>query len=196
MQRRLPAAAMRAAHVLAVIKEPEPARHQAACVSGKKNTASGPIGRGACLFLQEDFVRKTLLALGAAVVFAVSAGGASADPVTITFDTLCNVVTLNTTGNNVSASFAGDSCETGLGTGYNGKVKRLGNATSMAVHFDGDPASYYLLLSEPYTTGGSWVLYTTPDGVTVTTTRGTYTVNGTAEVHPRGRKSMTSLLRH
>jgi hypothetical protein len=140
-------------------------------------------------------VRKTLFALGAAAALAASAGGASADPVTITFDDACNAVTLTTTSNNVSASFAGTACAPGLGTGYNGKTKLLGNGTGMAVHFNSDPASYYLFLSTPYLTGGTWVLYKTTDGLTATSTNGTYSVSGTAEVHPRGTKSITSVLR-
>jgi hypothetical protein len=188
---------MPAAHVLADIKELAQARHRAACVSGKKTTASAPWAGVACLFLQEDCVRKTLLALGAAAALAASAGGASADPVTttITFDGACNEVTLTATGSNVSASFAGTACEPGLGTGYNGKSKPILNNTGMTVHFNSDPNSYYLMLSAPYITGGTWILYSTADGATVTQTTGTYTVSTGDEVHARSAKSITSFLR-
>jgi len=141
-------------------------------------------------------VRKTLLALGAAAALAVSAGGAWADPVTttITFDGACNEVTLTANGGNVSASFAGTACEPGLGTGYNGKFKHL-NSTGMTVQFNSDPNSYYLMLSAPYITGGTWILYSTADGATVTKTTGTYTVSTGDDVHARGTKSITSFLR-
>ncbi|HVU19327.1 MAG TPA: hypothetical protein VHE09_01250 [Rhizomicrobium sp.] len=139
-------------------------------------------------------MRKTLLALGAAAALAVSAGGVSADPVTITFDTNCTA-TLTTTGNTVSALLAGsadDNCQTGFGTGYNGKVKSFGNGTGLAVHFSGDDTNYYLVISMPYVTGGTWRLYNTADGVTLTSTNGSYSVNSAAEVRARRTKSVTS----
>lgn len=142
-------------------------------------------------------MRKTLLALGAAAALAASAGGALADPVTttITFDGACNEVTLTETGNNVSATFAGTACEPGLGTGYNGKFKPIFKNTGMTVHFNSDPNSYYLTLSAPYVTGGTWILYSTADGATVTKTTGTYTVSTGDDVQARGTKSITSFLR-
>ena len=139
-------------------------------------------------------MRKTLFALGAAAALAVSAGGASADPVTITFDTNCTA-TLNTTGNNVSALLSGsadDDCQLGFGTGYNGKIRNFGNGTGMSVHFDGDGTSYYLAISMPYVTGGTWKLYNTADGKTITSASGNYTVNADAKTHARGNKSASS----
>lgn len=138
-------------------------------------------------------MRKTLLALGGVAALAVSAGGASADPVTITFDTNCTA-TLTTTGNTVSALLGGsadDDCQGGFGTGYNGKVKAFGNGTGLAVHFNGDSTNYYLAVSMPYVTGGTWRLYNTADGKTITSTNGTYTVNA-AKARAHGTKSATS----
>jgi hypothetical protein len=158
-----------------------------------------PPDRQGCLFvLLEVVVRKTLIALGAVAALAGSAGGALADPTVITFDGACNSLSLTTNGNSVTALLSAQptqTCEAGFGTGFNGKVKRFGNGTGLAVTFTGDAASYYLALSTPYITGGTWRLYTTPDGAATTFTSGTYSVVGTAEVHPRGTKSITSFLR-
>jgi hypothetical protein len=158
-----------------------------------KQQSIRPDRQGCLSVLLEDVVRKTLIALGAVAALAGSAAGALADPTVISFDLSCNTLSITTNVNSVTALVTGtDTCESGFATGFNGIFKKVGNGSGMSVTFNGDTASYFLVLSTPYITGGTWKLYTTPDGTAATVTSGTYTVGGTADVHPRGTKSITT----
>ena len=122
---------------------------------------------------------------------AIAAGSASAATTTLTFDHACNTVTITTSGTSVNAVLGGTGCEAGLGTGLNGKFQGS-NLTGLAVLFNGDPASYYLVLSRPYVTGGGWTLYKTTNGINGSWSSGTYSVSGAAEHHRQGRQSITA----
>jgi hypothetical protein len=137
-------------------------------------------------------MRKMLSAWGIAGLLLVS--GASAGPVTISFDGACNTAAVTTSGISVNAVLGGRHCQTGLGTGLAGKNPD-GQWASMAVLFDGDPASYFLMVTRPFVTGGHWFLFKTTNGINGSLASGTYTVSGTADRHPRGTRSITTSLR-
>jgi len=127
----------------------------------------------------------------AALAFATQVAGASAETTTLTFDGACNTVTITTSGTSVDAVLGGTGCEAGLGTGLNGKIH--GDSLSgLGILFNGDPASYYLVLTRPYVTGGNWWLYKTTNGINGSWSSGLYSVSGTAEHHPQGSQSITA----
>jgi len=136
---------------------------------------------------------RTIWAWAALLALAIPNCGASAAPTRITFDGACNTATITTAGESVNAVLGGTHCGSGYATGLNGRTVD-GNFSGMAILFYNDDASYFLMLSRPYVTGGSWVLYKTTSGLRGTSTHGTYTVGGTAEHHPRGSRSITSLV--
>ncbi len=127
----------------------------------------------------------------AALAFAAQIAGASAETTTLTFDGACNTVTITTSGTSVNAVLGGTGCEAGLGTGLNGKFQGS-NLSGLGVLFNDDPASYYLVLSRPYVTGGGWTLYKTTNGINGGWSSGSYSVSGAAEHHRPGRQSITA----
>lgn len=129
-----------------------------------------------------------LLGLWAAVLgpSAVQASNA----IRITFDGACNTLELSTFHRSESAILSGKKCPQGLGTGFAAAFK-TGEGAGLGVRFDNDSAGYYLVLSEPIVTGGTWTLYKSADGQTSTSTSGTYSVGGDPNARLRAAKSIT-----
>ena len=81
----------------------------------------------------------------------------ASDAVNITFDGACNTLTLSSYQDSRSAILGGKKCPQGLGTGFTGSFKS-GKSYGLGVRFLGDSAGYYLVLSTPIATGGTWTL--------------------------------------
>src|SRR5665213_375210 len=88
----------------------------------------------------------------------------------ISLDGSCNVITLNWYQQTVGATFAGDNCPTGLGTGV--LVSKFpyfvkGHFSTFGVRFDGDNSAYYLFLRNDYRHSGhgGFELYSTTNGL-------------------------------
>ncbi|HEY5047505.1 MAG TPA: hypothetical protein VII49_05750 [Rhizomicrobium sp.] len=139
---------------------------------------------------------KTLLALAAAA-FIASSAGASARTHThvITLDGHCDQLTMTITGTLVAGTDDA-SCEAGIGGGEIGKVKNVGDAIVAGVQFTAKPGIQFVIqLSYPLATGGSWVLFETTDGVTLTELEsGTYTLVSDGAEAPRGAPPVTAAL--
>jgi hypothetical protein len=108
----------------------------------------------------------------------------ASDAVNITFDGACNTLTLSALGDERSAILGGKKCPQGLGTGFLGSSK-TGQSVGLGVRFLGDSAGYYLVLSNPIVTGGTWTLSRSADGKTSTSTSGTYSVSGDPNARPQ-----------
>jgi len=134
---------------------------------------------------------RAIWAWAAVLALALPAGSASAATTKLTFDGACNTATITTSGESEDAVLGGKHCEAGFATGLNGKTTD-GKFSGMAILFYGDPASYFLMLTKPYVTGGSWFLYKTTNGVNASLASGTYSVGGAAEHHRQGRQSITA----
>jgi hypothetical protein len=131
---------------------------------------------------------KTLLVLGAAALLALpSVASARTKTTTVSFDGYCDVVTIKVTGALVAGQ---DSCAGGFGGGL--LVKHAGSAgrsVVAGVQFSVYPGYQFVLqLSYPLVTGGTWTMYATTDGTTLSPFEGgTYTVqSGGASNTPRG----------
>ncbi len=115
----------------------------------------------------------------------------------ISLDGTCHVLTLFWYEQTVGATFAGDNCPTGLGTGlvvtdFPHSVR--GHFTTLGVRFDGDDAAYYVFLSHDYRHtghGGYEILYTT-NGLGQGSIGGTYSPVKNGVVEKPGRESITS----
>jgi hypothetical protein len=116
----------------------------------------------------------------------------ASDAVLITFDGACNTLSLSTLRTAEDAVLSGKKCPKGLGTGFAGAFQ-TGKAVGLGVRFDFDTAGYYLVLSEPIVTGGTWKLYKSADGTTSTSTNGTYSVAGDRNALPQSRRSITDM---
>ena len=125
----------------------------------------------------------------AAALVAASAANAS-DAVKITFDGACNTLELSTRHASENAVLAGKKCPQGFGTGFAAKFGS-GKAAGLGVRFYDDPAGYYIVLSMPIATGGTWTLYKSADGKTSMSTNGTYSVAGDVRSRPMSRKPIT-----
>jgi hypothetical protein len=101
----------------------------------------------------------------------------ASDAVNITFDGACNALTLSADRDSRSAILGGKKCPQGFGTGFAGSFKS-GKSVGLGVRFLGDDAGYYLVLSTPIATGGTWTLSKSADGKSSTSTTGTYSVGG------------------
>ena len=107
----------------------------------------------------------------------VAPAARASDAVSISFDGACNTLTLSAYHDSRSAELGGKHCPQGLGTGFTGSFK-VGKAVGLGVRFLGDSAGYYLVLSTPIATGGTWTLTKSADGKTISQSGGTYSVSG------------------
>jgi hypothetical protein len=125
----------------------------------------------------------------AASVLAATAAYAS-DAVNITFDGACNTLALSAFHNSRSAELGGKKCPQGLATGFLGSFGS-GKSVGIGVRFLGDNAGYYLVLSTPIATGGTWTLSKSADGKSSTFTAGTYSVAGDPDAGPQSGLSIS-----
>ena len=131
-------------------------------------------------------MRKILL-LSMAALFA-TAGAASAATV-LSLDGFCNAYKIKKSGGGYAMQDTG--CSSAYGGGVSANIKGTGKNVIIAMT---DPAhsgtQYEITFSYPFTTGGTWSLYTTSDGVSFgLLTSGTYSTGAPAE---RGTKSVTA----
>jgi hypothetical protein len=133
---------------------------------------------------------KTYLALAAAALVA-TAGAASAKTTVISLDGHCDVITIRVNKSLVTG-VDDPSCVTEYGGGAVGKVKGFGDTIVAGVITPNAPGEQFVFqVSYPLITGGTWSLYGTADGVTLTKLKaGTYTVEGTPA---HGMKGTTSV---
>jgi hypothetical protein len=68
---------------------------------------------------------------------------------------------------------------------------KTGKSVGLGVRFLGDDAGYYLVLSTPIATGGTWTLAKSADGKTSTSTSGTYSVDGDPNARPQSDAPIT-----
>ncbi|HEY3637752.1 MAG TPA: hypothetical protein VGK90_06335 [Rhizomicrobium sp.] len=127
----------------------------------------------------------------AAAVLSTPAAQAS-DAVKITFDGACNALTLSAYHTSRSAIFGGKQCPQGVATGFAGSFGS-GKSVGLGVRFLGDTAGYYLVLSTPIATGGTWSLAKSADGKTSTMTSGTYSVAGDPNASQQSAAPITDL---
>jgi len=139
-------------------------------------------------------MKKRMMALGTAALLMALTGAAVAKRTTtvISIDDFCDVFTVTAKGHLVAAT-DDPNCATGLVGGIFTKVRGIGEAATLAGIFNGDTStSWTLVLSAPFVTGGTWILYYTQDGVTESFFfEGSYTVVGGAD---RKSKSGTSFI--
>lgn len=139
---------------------------------------------------------KTFLAFATAA-FITSSVGALANTQThiITLDGHCDQITLSVKKNLVAGT-DDPGCEQGFGGGVIGNVKKFGQAIVAGVQFTAEPGVQFVFqISYPLETGGTWVLYDTTDGVTLSEVEsGSYTLVSGADARPRGAEPVTSSL--
>jgi hypothetical protein len=128
----------------------------------------------------------------------VTTGGAFAknNATTISLNDFCDVLTIQHNAVLKTALTVTDdpNCEPFFGAGFVGKVKKIGNSAVIGVHVAGATEEFVFRIDYPFVTGGSWVLYGTQDGVTLTAFAGdTYTVDGIAA---RGSKPLLATVKH
>lgn len=113
----------------------------------------------------------SLLALGGTAVaktktYTISLGGA-----------FCVVANVNVTGQQLAAN-ENDNCQTFIGGGFVGKVKRTGKQAIIGGFSSAIPgAEIVISLDYPFVSGGKYTVYGTSDGQTLNTVgSGNYTV--------------------
>lgn len=140
---------------------------------------------------------KKICALAIAALMATSSGAlAKNKATTISLNGYCDVLTIKSNKALKPALTAIDdpNCEALFGAGFAGKIKKVGNSAILGMHVSGTAEEFVFRIDYPFVTGGSWVLYGTQDGETLTAfASNTYTVNGKAE---RGSKPVLSALGH
>jgi hypothetical protein len=136
-------------------------------------------------------MKKIVFLLGIVMAVVAAPAARASDAVNISFDGACNTLSLSTLRTAENAVLAGKKCPQGLGTGFAANFKS-GKAAGLGVRFVGDTAGYYLVLSMPVVTGGTWTLYKSADGATSTSTTGTYTVDGNANARPQTGASIAA----
>ncbi len=133
---------------------------------------------------------KTVFPVCVATALLAAPAARASDAVNITFDGACNTLTLSAFHDERSAILGGKKCPQGLATGFTGTFKS-GKSVGLGVRFLGDTAGYYLVLSNPIVTGGTWTLTKSADGKTTTSTSGTYSVGGDPNARPQAGASIT-----
>lgn len=139
-----------------------------------------------------------LSALSGIALAGLIAVPASAKMTTISLDGFCNVMQIRTQGQTYAVDFEKDHCEKFLGEGRILKLKDAGRIADIGGLADQDASRVLNYeIQFPFVSGGSWNLYETTDGQTMTpVTSGTYTVTGgAARVSRAGKRPVTSLLR-
>jgi hypothetical protein len=142
-------------------------------------------------------VKNVFFALTLAAVAAIPASAiAGTKAVTITLDGDCD--SFKVTNKNGLYSIVDTSCETWYGTGRVAKIAGGGKALTLGMFAAGQTEAYYVTLSYPFTTGGTFNMYITPDGGrgnAVLQFTDTYTVAGTPNKGTRGTKPALSAVK-
>ncbi|HTT97189.1 MAG TPA: hypothetical protein VMF58_04020 [Rhizomicrobium sp.] len=131
---------------------------------------------------------KTILALtAAAVVAATGTAHARAKVTDISLDGYCDIYHVRITGV-LAAAQDTPSCTGNFGGGFVATVKGFGKSVDIALQDTSNPGVQLMLeLSYPFTSGGTFHLYQTTDGVNfIDELDGTYSLDAAAE---RGVKS-------
>jgi hypothetical protein len=131
---------------------------------------------------------KTSLALAAGVLLAfTSVAYAKTKTEIISLDGHCDVITIHIS-KSLIAGADDPACSAQFGGGLIGKVKGFGNAIVAGVQSPAAPGVQFVLqISYPLITGGTWNLYDTTDGVTLSQIEtGTYSVSGAAAHGAKG----------
>jgi hypothetical protein len=145
------------------------------------------------LWMERGFRRgimKSLAIVAAAAIVIGMSGTAMARTKTtqIQLDGECDAITINVTDKVSVTGNEGDACSKLFGAGFVAKVRGAdtmqivaGAQTPMA------PGAQFVFVAQyPLVTGGSWALYVTTDGQTMSLNNsGTYTVVGAAQVGPK-----------
>ena len=137
---------------------------------------------------------KKLLVLVTAILLGGTAGVA-AKPTVISLHGSCDVLTISHDKPLKTALLATDDpdCTPLFGAGFVGRVQNIGNSAIIGMQASTLPGQQYVFrIDYPFVTGGSWVLYSTDDGVHLSALKGnTYTVES-GPVHKHGLKSAIS----
>jgi len=126
---------------------------------------------------------KLLIALAAAAAVFVAAPAMAAR--TINVGGTCNVLTVTVQDKTRVAMRENDACTHIIGEGFVGSIQHQRGA-SIAYTDPSLPGTQLTLLFQyPFVSGGTWVLFATSDGKTMSQIEnGTYTVGGTATGMP------------
>jgi hypothetical protein len=127
-----------------------------------------------------------------ALALVLCAGGASARPrvTEISLDGYCNIYHISISGV-LAAAQDTPSCSGTYGGGLAATVKGFGKSVDLALQDASNPGVQLMLeLSYPFTTGGTFHLYQTTDGINFTDALdGTYSISTAPD---RGAKSARS----
>jgi len=141
-------------------------------------------------------MKKLLLPAAAALAMLCAGSVATADPVSISFDKLCDGMDIAVNTTNRTALETGNGCDEGahFGAGTMGRIKARGNTLTFGVNLSGKGGGayqYIYVVDYPLVTGGSWSNFYTTDGKILSrVTTGTYTVGAAPR---RNGKSSTDL---
>jgi hypothetical protein len=138
---------------------------------------------------RSQIMRQIVLPAAIAATLLIGTASYASDAVNITFDGACNTLTLSAFHDSRSAILGGKHCPQGLATGFSGNFKS-GKSVGMGVRFLGDAAGYYLTLSVPIMTGGTWTLVKSANGKTSSSTSGTYSLAGDTDGRPQSGASI------
>ncbi|HEY8697933.1 MAG TPA: hypothetical protein VIM02_09960 [Rhizomicrobium sp.] len=135
---------------------------------------------------------KSVAIIAAAAAILIGAGGAATAKTKTTqiqLDGECDLITVNVTDKVSVTGNEGDACSKLFGAGFVAKVK--GADTMQIVAGAQSPmvpgAQFVFVAQYPLVTGGTWSLYVTSDGDTMSLNNsGTYTVVGAAQTGPKG----------
>lgn len=144
---------------------------------------------------------KSLAIVAAAAIVIGMSGTAMAKTKTtqIQLDGECDAITVNVTDKVSVTGNEGDACSKLFGAGFVAKVRGAdtmqivaGAQTPMA------PGAQFVFVAQyPLVTGGTWALYVTSDGQTMSLNNsGTYTVIGAAQAGPKGAALMIGGRQH
>ena len=134
-------------------------------------------------------MRKTLI-LGA---LALMASTTVASAVTlVSLDGYCNQYAFRYHTGQFTMKDTG--CSNAIGGGLLGSIHGEGKAAVMALTDPGNPTTQFVFkFSYPFVTGGTWTLYSTSNGTSLTTVlSGNYTIPNAGEPSLKGPKSVTS----
>lgn len=137
---------------------------------------------------------KKLTTLVTAILLAGTAG-AIAKPTVISLNGNCDVLTIAKDKPLKTALLATDDpdCVSLHGAGFIGRIQKIGNSAIIGMQGPAFAGRQFVFrIDYPFVTGGSWVLYSSDDGVHLSALAGdTYTVESGA-VHKAGLKPAIS----
>ena len=136
------------------------------------------------------FMKSAAIAAGAAILIAMGGTAMAKTKTTqIQLDGECDQITVNVTDKVSVTGNEGGTCSKLFGAGFVAKVK---NADTMQIVAGAQspmaPGAQFVFVAQyPLVTGGTWALYVTSDGQTMSLNNsGTYTVIGAAQTGPKG----------